>query len=58
MHKFNRIRQVAQSALMEEHVALNCRITLNHPPTVAMRLMSNYIGHLLCLDTPIRQSHR
>jgi len=31
-----------QCALMEGHVAVTCRITLNHPFTVAMRLMANY----------------
>jgi len=41
-----------QCALMEGHVAVTCRITLNHPPTATMRLMSNYFDHLLSLDTP------
>ena len=49
MHKFNR-----QCALMEGHVAVSCRITLNHPSTAAMRLTANYFDHLLSLDT----SHR
>jgi len=39
-------------ALMEGHVAVTCRITLNHPPTAAMRLTANYFDHLLSLDTP------
>jgi len=47
MHKFNR-----QCAFMERHVAVTCRITLNHPSTAAMRLMANYFDHLLSLDTP------
>jgi len=34
------------------HFAVTCRITLNHPPTAAMRLMSNYFDHALSLDTP------
>jgi len=37
---------------MERHVAVTCRITLNHPSTAAMRLMANYFDHLLSLDTP------
>jgi len=37
---------------MEGHVAVTCRITLNHPSTAAMRLMANYSDHLLSLDTP------
>jgi len=41
-----------QCALMEGHVAVTCQITLNHPSTVAMRLMANYFDHLLSLDTP------
>jgi len=41
-----------QCALMEGHVAVTCRITLNHPFTAAMRLMANYFDHLLSLDTP------
>jgi len=36
---------------MEGHVAVTCRITLNHPFTAAMRLMANYFDHLLYLDT-------
>jgi len=40
-----------QCALMEGHVAVTCRITLNHPSTATMRLMSNYFDHLLSLDT-------
>ena len=47
MHKFS-----CQCALMEGHFVVTCRITLNHPSTAAMRLMSNYFGHLLSLDTP------
>jgi len=42
-----------QCALMEGHVAVACRITLNHPSTSAMRLIANYFDHLLFLDTPI-----
>jgi len=34
------------------HVAVTCRITLNHPSTAAMRHMSNYFDHTLSLDTP------
>jgi len=41
-----------QCALMEGHIAVSCRLTLNHPPTAAMRLMANYFNHLLSLDTP------
>jgi len=41
-----------QCARMEGHVAVTCRITLNHPSTAAMRLMANYFDHLLSLDTP------
>jgi len=41
-----------QCALVEGHVAVTCRITLNHPSTAAMRLMTNYFDHLLSLDTP------
>jgi len=37
---------------VEGHVAVTCRITLNHPSTAAMRLMANYFDHLLSLDTP------
>jgi len=36
-----------QCAFVEGHVAVTCRITLNHPCTAAMRLMANYFGHLL-----------
>ena len=52
MHKFNRIRQVAPMSLTGGHVAVTCRITLNHPSTATMRLMANYFDHLLSLDTP------
>ena len=41
-----------QCALVEGHVAVTCRITLNHRCTAAMRLMANYFDHLLYLDTP------
>jgi len=41
-----------QCALVEGHVAVTCRITLNHPFIAAMRLMANYFDHLLSLDTP------
>jgi len=41
-----------QCALVEGHVAVTCRITLNHPCTAAMRIMANYFDHLLFLDTP------
>jgi len=34
------------------HVAVTCRITLNHPSTAVMRLLANYFDHLLSLDTP------
>jgi len=37
---------------MQEHVAVICRIILNHPSTAAMRLMANYLDHLLSFDTP------
>ena len=35
------------------HIAITCRITLNHLSTAAMRLMSNYFHHLLFLDAHI-----
>ena len=35
------------------HIAITCRITLNHLSTAAMRLMSNYFHHLLSLDAYI-----
>ena len=41
-----------QCALMEGHVAVTCRITLNHPCTAAIRHIANYFDHLLSLDTP------
>ena len=41
-----------QCALVRGHIAVTCRITLNHPSTAAMRLMANYFDHLLSLDTP------
>ena len=41
-----------QCALTGGHVAVTCRITLNHPSTAAMHLMSNYFDHMLSLDTP------
>jgi len=41
-----------QCALVERHVAVTCRMTLNHPSTAAMRLMAKYFDHLLSLDTP------
>jgi len=41
-----------QCALVDGHVAVTCRITLNHPCMAAMRLMTNYFDHLLSLDTP------
>jgi len=41
-----------QCALVHGHVAVTCRITLNHPSTAAMRLMANYFDHNLSLDTP------
>jgi len=31
-------------------IAVTCWITLNHPSTAAMRLMSNYFNHLLSSD--------
>ena len=34
-------------------IAVTCRITLNHLPTAAMGLMSNYFHHLLFLDAHI-----
>jgi len=40
-----------QFALMRGHVAVTCRITLNHPSTAAMRFMSNNFDNLI-LDTP------
>jgi len=52
MHKFNRISRWRQCALVEGEVVVTCRITLNHPSTAAMRLMSTYFDHLLSLDTP------
>jgi len=39
-----------QCALMEGHVAVACRMTLNHPSTAAC-FMANYFDHLLFLDT-------
>jgi len=47
-----------QCALMEGHVAVTCRITLNHPSMATMRLMSNYFDHLLSCTRLLRQSHR
>jgi len=38
-----------QCALMGAHVAVTCRITLTHPSTAAMCLMSNYFDHTLSL---------
>ena len=35
-----------QCALMGVHVAVTCRITMNHPFTVTMPLMANYVDHL------------
>jgi len=35
------------------HIAITCRIALNHLSTAAMRLMSNYFHHLLFLDAHI-----
>ena len=52
MHKFSRICQVAPMCLMEGHVAIICRITLNHPSMASMWLMANYFHHLLCLEMP------
>jgi len=49
MHKFNRIRQVAPNCPMGGHVAVTCRITLNHPSMAAMRLMANYFDHALVI---------
>jgi len=46
-----------QCALMGGHVAVTCRITLNHPSTAAMRLMANYFDHLLSLDTATYTLH-
>jgi len=45
-----------QCALMEGHVSVTCRITLNHPSTATMRLMSNYTCYLWTRS--LRQSHR
>ena len=39
-----------QYALVEGHVAVTCRITLNRPCTAAMRIMAYYFDHLLSLD--------
>jgi len=41
-----------QCAIVEGHVAVTCRITLNYPCMAAMRLMANYFDHLLSSDTP------
>jgi len=41
-----------QCALVEGHVAVTYRITVNHPCTAAMHLMANYFDPLLSLDTP------
>jgi len=41
-----------QCSLMGGHIAASWRIRLNHPSMSAMRLMSNYCGHLLPLATP------
>ena len=41
-----------QCALMKGHVAVTCRMTLNHRSTAAIRLMANYFDHLSSLDTP------
>ena len=38
------------ASLGKGHIAVSCRIALNHPSTSAMRLMSNYFDHLLSLD--------
>jgi len=35
------------------HIAITCRITLNHLSTAAMCLMSNFFHHLLFLDAHI-----
>jgi len=43
-----------QCVLMEGHVAVTCRITLNHPSTAATSLVSTYFDHLLSLDTPTK----
>jgi len=36
---------------VEGHVAVTCRITLNHLCTTAMHLMANYFDHLLSLGS-------
>jgi len=41
-----------QCVLMGEHVAVTCRVTLNHLSMAMMRLMSHYCDHLLSLDMP------
>jgi len=41
-----------QCARMGGHVLVSYRITLNHPSTSVMRLMSNYFDYLSSLDTP------
>jgi len=48
MLRFNCIHQCA---LVDGHIAVACRITLNHPCMAAMRLMADYFDHLLSLDT-------
>jgi len=52
MHSSIAFARWCQCALMGGHVAISCRITLNHPSTAAMRLMANYFDHLLSLDMP------
>ena len=41
-----------QCALLGGHIAVTCRMTLNHPSTAAICLISNYFDHMLSLDTP------
>jgi len=52
MHKSVVFARWRQCVLVGGHVAVTCRITLNHTSTAAMRLRSNYFDHLLSLDMP------
>jgi len=52
MHKFNRIRQVAPICPCGRTHCRHLSNNIEHPSTVAMRLMANYFDHLLSLDTP------
>jgi len=43
---------------MEGHIAVTCRMILNHPSTAAMRFTANYLTTCYIWTRPLTHSHR